>query len=101
MLNDSLAPERIKWLLGIPQMESVCKLEYQLRDSTASTSVVYVSPIFFIQSEMYQPLLQRLYEKRFRFDILPVSGLLSLLEVVCMSAPVAEYFFTIPPPCKK
>lgn len=38
-LNDSLAEQRITWLLGIPQYYSFSKLDYSLRDDTGSKSI--------------------------------------------------------------
>lgn len=66
-------------MFGIPQLDICDDLNYGLKYDDESTAFSYVSPLFFAQSEQYQPALHVLYMKRSVYSIFSVSGVALLL----------------------
>ena len=69
-----------------------------MRDTPNSQVINYVCPILFIQSESYQPLLEKLYHLKFSFDILTLNGITTILEIMAGSDQVLDYIIKVPPP---
>jgi hypothetical protein len=67
---------------------------------TSSESLVYtyVSSLFYIKDEKYQPFLFTLFEKRKYFNSFSAYGALALLELVNESPRVLDYVLSLPSP---
>lgn len=64
LIDDDFTLKRIKWILGIPQLEVGEKLNYGLKYSDRSPVYSYVSPLHFIHNGEYNPALEVLFLKR-------------------------------------
>ncbi len=60
-------------------------MNYGLKYADDSTVYSYVSPLFFIQSDHYQPALQVLFLKKSIYTQFSISGVKLLLELLCFS----------------
>ena len=57
LIDDEFTEKRMKWVLGIPQLEMGDNQNYGVRFCDESSVYNYVSTLFFIQNDQYQPAL--------------------------------------------
>lgn len=79
LIEDEFTEDRLKWVLGIPQLEICEDMNYGLKYEDESVAFSFVSPLFFAQSDQYQPALQVLFLKKSMFTHFSVSGVNLLL----------------------
>ena len=81
LIEDELTQERLRWVLGIPQLDSVRfnEQEFGLQTSSESKVTSYVSSYFFVRDEKYMPFLSTLFDKRKYFNAFSANGILMLL----------------------
>lgn len=75
----------MKWVLGIPQLEIGDNQNYGIRYTDESIVQTYISSLFFIQNDQYQPALQVLFMKRTLYTEFSIAGVALLLELLCSS----------------
>lgn len=98
MLDDHLADSRMKWVLGIPQLQTCEDMGYGLMYEDEATVFNYFSPLFFSRLGQYQPFLQVLHNNKNSFTIFMVHGIALLLELLCYSEKCFNYVMSIPAP---
>ena len=75
-------------------------MNYGLRYTDDSTVYSYVSPLYFIESDQYQPALQILFMKRSLYTQFSIAGVTLLLELLCSSDNFFNYLMSLPAPSK-
>lgn len=100
LVEDEFSTERMKWSLGIPQLDSIRfnEQEFGLMTSSESKVYSYVSPLLFIKEEKYMPLLSTLYEKRKYFNSFSAYGILAFLELLVECPRILKYVLSLPAP---
>ena len=98
LIDDELTESRIKWVMGIPQLEMGEDMNYGLKYYDESSAYSYVSPLFFIQSDQYQPGLHVLFLKRSIYTQFSLAGVNLLLDLLCNSDKFFNYLMSIPAP---
>lgn len=100
MVDDEYTLERMKWVLGIPQLDSISFTDqvFGMMNSPESKVVSYVSSLFFVKDEKYSPLLFSLFDKRKYFNSFVCFGICMLLELLNESAIARDYLLTLPAP---
>lgn len=86
--------------MGIPQLESISysKAEFGLMTSSESLVYTYVSSLYYIKDDKYQPFLFTLFEKRKYFNSFSAYGALALLELAILSPSLLDYLLSLPAP---
>lgn len=69
----------MKWVLGIPQLEIGDNQNYGVRFCDESSVYNYVSTLFFIQNDQYQPALEVLFLKKSIYTQFSIEGICLLL----------------------
>ena len=81
MVDDEFTLERMKWMLGVPQLDSISFTDqvFGMMNSPDSKVISYVSTLFFVKDEKYSPLLFSLFDKRKYFNSFVCYGTCMLL----------------------